>query len=412
MLVTFATVIAVGATGVPGAPADEMPPPIEATIQKFLVTRNSAVVTSPSAPRVTIDSFDVPLTDVFAATTAANLDKLETMRTKLSGLGERYTSVNTRATVLDVVRNGAVVTARVNELTSLAYEQIHGGEPPVTEYSIDHAIDIVRDGSVWRIASDVVPTDGILPVTMVAAGDPIPDDTPAPSPVYADDAVGILTLQYTSAADCGVTNGCDATDAVSVATKSPPDISFALRYPSDVLPSPDVLKVDTTGIPNVGSDRGTPPTGMNYTRLVNYAYQYWDNYNSSYRSWGVDCTNFISQALQAAGWPEDNGWYKSWQNWWYNSLNQTFTWAGAENWSYFATKRTTNYAYTNQLVPSDILQLDFGKDGNMNHSMIVTSKSGGVPYLTYHTTDTKDRSLTSIEASLSYNSNWYYAYRT
>jgi hypothetical protein len=59
----------------------------------------------------------------------------------------------------------------------------------------------------------------------------------------------------------------------------------------------------------------------------------------------------------------------------------------------------------------DVLQMDFDKDGSKDHTMIVSYRSSqGVPYLTYHSTNTYRRSVASIIAS--YPNSAYYAYRT
>lgn len=65
-----------------------------------------------------------------------------------------------------------------------------------------------------------------------------------------------------------------------------------------------------------------------------------------------------------------------------------------------------------KLVPSDMLQIDFGQNSNMNHSMVVTKRTSSMIYLTYHTSDEINRSLRSIIATYPGSSNWYYAYRT
>lgn len=57
-----------------------------------------------------------------------------------------------------------------------------------------------------------------------------------------------------------------------------------------------------------------------------------------------------------------------------------------------------------------MLQVDFDKDGSKDHTMIVTSRVNGVPYLTYHSTNTYNRSVASVLAS--YPNAAYYAYRT
>lgn len=75
---------------------------------------------------------------------------------------------------------------------------------------------------------------------------------------------------------------------------------------------------------------------------------------------------------------------------------------------------TTAYYLGNvyQQVPSDMMQMDFDRNGNMNHSMITTYKSSysGMVYFTYHTSDHLNRSMSSIYND--YRRAWYYAYRT
>lgn len=55
--------------------------------------------------------------------------------------------------------------------------------------------------------------------------------------------------------------------------------------------------------------------------------------------------------------------------------------------------------------------MDFDKDGSKDHAMMTTYRSSsGVPYLTYHDTDTHRRTLSSLTAS--YPNSAYYAYRS
>ena len=63
------------------------------------------------------------------------------------------------------------------------------------------------------------------------------------------------------------------------------------------------------------------------------------------------------------------------------------------------------------MLASDVLQLDFDRDGNISHSMIVTAVgSNGERYLTYHSNDHLNRPLTEILSA--YPVAWYYAHRT
>lgn len=158
--------------------------------------------------------------------------------------------------------------------------------------------------------------------------------------------------------------------------------------------------------------QGIPP-GMCYACMHDYAYAHWKNYHPGYRNFngkGGDCTNFASQVLRRGGWKDDLGWYRSNDNWWYNSQNQTFTWAGAQNWSRFAPKRTMRLDNVWKVGLADILQMDYTRDGVIDHTMIVTAVTSYDVYLTYHTTDTKNRSMKSIISA--YPGAWYCAYRT
>ena len=142
--------------------------------------------------------------------------------------------------------------------------------------------------------------------------------------------------------------------------------------------------------------------------MVTYAVKYWDNYNSAYRDFSAngghgDCTNFISQVLREGAWAFKTGLWTDDNNWWYNALNQTHSWAGAENWSHLDNIW--------QMVLADILQLDFNKDGIKDHSMVVTKKTSTEIYMTYHTTDTLNRPLSELQSQFA-NSAWWYSYRT
>jgi hypothetical protein len=150
----------------------------------------------------------------------------------------------------------------------------------------------------------------------------------------------------------------------------------------------------------------TQANSLNRAAIVEYAYKYWENYNSEYRRWDNDCTNFVSQAVREGGWTFVKGFYRSSKHWWYIKgflflHNQTWSWAGAQNWYEFISQRPRGDVadYTYEMEPGDILQMDITSDGHIDHSMIVTKKdSSGIIYLTYHSNDTKDKSVLDIAA--------------
>jgi hypothetical protein len=116
--------------------------------------------------------------------------------------------------------------------------------------------------------------------------------------------------------------------------------------------------------------------------------------------------------MAAGGWAMVSGWYQSYDAWWYNSLNQSYTWAGAHNWYFFATGSGRTYALGNvwYMDLADVLQMDFQGDYIIDHSMIVTFVGSSDLYLSYHTTNTLNRSLSSIIAQNP--TALYWAHRT
>lgn len=76
-------------------------------------------------------------------------------------------------------------------------------------------------------------------------------------------------------------------------------------------------------------DKSYNTKSYSYNAMATYLETYWDDYNDDYRDFtdsGGDCTNFASQALRAGGWEDVNGFYQNYNYWWYNFLNQTWSW--------------------------------------------------------------------------------------
>ena len=126
--------------------------------------------------------------------------------------------------------------------------------------------------------------------------------------------------------------------------------------------------------------------GFNPNTAANYATSYWNSYNSAYRTYGNDCTNFTSQALNWTGWQHAGGWYDDAHYWWY-STNPVVAWGGrseARSWInvhyfYFFARyanRATNAQYLTDFRVGDTLQVDFGSpDGTLDHNTIVTKNN-------------------------------------
>ncbi|MFF4578533.1 amidase domain-containing protein [Streptomyces sp. NPDC001389] len=291
----------------------------------------------------------------------AAIQSLRSRKARLAELGEVYSGADTKVTVDRAVVTGGKATVQVTEQTTLTYKKVHGDEPSTTDFKTRYELTLnSRKGGDWEL--DTIKSQESGPV---AVNEPVA----AKAAVVKDD-------------------GNQYPDGTPASTK----------YPATAKP-----KTLTGG-------------AYNYAAMAQYAEKYWSNYNPAYRKFsgnGGDCTNFISQALKAGGWKPVPGTSSDYRNWWYDGAKQADSWVGANEWAWFtlSNQRAANLANVYQLDVGDILQADFNRDGSKDHSMMVTYRSkAGMPYLTYHSTNTYRKSLASILAS--YPNAVYYAYRT
>jgi hypothetical protein len=63
-----------------------------------------------------------------------------------------------------------------------------------------------------------------------------------------------------------------------------------------------------------------------------------------------------------------------------------------------------------KLAYADVLQADWNRDNTIDHTMIVTATGRNERYLTYHTSSTHNRKLSSLLAARP--SAWWYVHRT
>jgi hypothetical protein len=141
---------------------------------------------------------------------------------------------------------------------------------------------------------------------------------------------------------------------------------------------------------------------------IEYAWNYWNNYNSAYRDYtnnGGDCTNFVSQALNWGGWQHVVGLYYDPHFWWYSPKyisswqnDESLTWVNVHYFWYFArySGRAEDAHYLSDFWLGDTMQVDFADptpDGWLDHNAIVTNKIGDNFFLTYHTPNTRDKSF-------------------
>lgn len=310
---------------------------------------------------------DVKMSASQSRSESSALTELRGRKTRLSKLGEKYSAGSTRVT-LDATRvTGRTAKADVTETTTLTYTKVKGTEPKTTGFQAHHELTFKADRQgTWQLTKVQDTDNGYIAVNQVAK-------------------------------------------QPTVAVKASP-------APADAGP-PEATR-SATAWPAPANAKNMTAKGYDYKAMVAYATKYWNNYNKDYPDFngagaGGDCTNFVSQSLKAGGWKHVPGDGTDFHKWFGNSEIQSDSFVGVNEFSWFALSsgRVTSLANVYQADIGDVLQMDFNKDGEKDHSMIVTYRSPqGVPYVTYHSTNTYNRSVASLVAS--YPNAAFYAYRT
>lgn len=341
----------------------------KATFQKLadavFTDRTQALVQGASKKQQTSRfSGDVRLSSTQSRDEDSALTQLRGRQSRIAKAGETYSAASTKVT-LDATRvTGRTAKADVTETTTLTYAKATGSEPKTTGFQAHHELTFKADQrGTWQLSTIKDTDDGGLAVNTLS------------KPAVKAPATG----------DDGNT-------------------------------TPDAPRAATTRNPVAVPKTLTGGT-YDYKAMATYAETYWSNYNTAYPNFnghadGGDCTNFVSQSLKAGGWKHVPGYVYDYTKWFGNADIQSDSFVGVNEWSWFAqnSKRTTPLANVYQAEVGDVIQVDFDRDGSKDHTMIVTYKSNGVPYVTYHSNNTYRRSLASLIAS--YPNAYYYAYRT
>ncbi|GHE77448.1 hypothetical protein GCM10014715_35830 [Streptomyces spiralis] len=303
----------------------------------------------------------VRLSGTQSRTEDSALSQLRGRKSRLAQLGEKYSSASTSVTLDATQVKGRKAKVAVTETTTLTYEKVRGDEPKTTGFQAHHELSFQADKhGNWQLTG-IRDTDDGVAVNQVASPTVATPDT-------GDDTPPVAPRASTSRS------------------------------------APAKAKNLTSGT-------------YDYKAMAAYAKKYWSSYNPAYPNFngqgaGGDCTNFVSQSLKAGGWKHVPGYTNDWHNWFGTADIQSDSFVGVNEFSWFAlsSKRVTSLPYVYQLDVGDVLQMDFNRDGSKDHSMIVTSRVSGVPYVSYHSTNTYNRSVASLIAS--YPNAYYYAYRT
>jgi hypothetical protein len=289
------------------------------------------------------------------------LAELNERRDALRQWGEAYTNHKTELTLKHADINMEKAELEVEEFTKLYYEKIRGDEPEYTAWVVNRKFIFEKGRNGWGLVSQKLLNDF------------------GPAPI--NEPTGTTKNEMLTALS---------------------------RVNSLQFDEKDV-KLRALDLENLhGMVDTVIQSTFNRQAAKEYAVQYWRNYNPAYRSFDKDCTNFISQAMRAGGWTDVTGWYRDPKHWWYNILNQTWSWVGVPYWYEFAlnhSKRTTLLSNPKSLWEGEVLQVDFTFDGTKDHTMIVTRRTSSEIYLTYHTTDTFERSFASLSTAYP-NARW------
>ncbi|MBB2944525.1 hypothetical protein FB565_004254 [Actinoplanes lutulentus] len=293
-------------------------------------------------------------------------------------------------------------------------------------HSADRAFVFVRSGTTWALADQrLVALGAVAPLTEpMGEFEPVldglmPEGEPAPEPGGEIDYNFGTTEPTTDepATEEPAESSSDGSDPIWDGEKVDGEFSESSGFTT--------AGYSTAAAKSSGMVlAGTIPKGLCYSCMVTYARKWAMGFNPGYRITKVkdkngkkveaDCTNFVSQVMQAGKWKEDSGWYQSNGNWWYTKANQTWTWGGANNFSKFVPKRTQNISSIWKAGPGDIIQADWTGDGTIDHTMVVTKTDQYDVYVTGHTNAIKDKPMSKItrDARARNSRVKFYAYRT
>lgn len=130
-----------------------------------------------------------------------------------------------------------------------------------------------------------------------------------------------------------------------------------------------------------------------------------------YMTRGVDCTNFLSQALfMKGGWPQRASypWTANYQWYFYGVSNDghSKSWTLVKEFGTFIVAsgrgieisfaRSDVWTRPTKFAAGDIMQADWTGDGIWDHSMMITKIDGSDVYITQHSDNLKDKRVSEI----------------
>lgn len=185
-----------------------------------------------------------------------------------------------------------------------------------------------------------------------------------------------------------------------------------VSWPAGLQEVPEITEI-TEGLWNDDARERVP---FHYNRLqaVQYAERWWNENNPAFKSFPVDCTNFVSQCLYAGDAPM-RGYPNKGKGWWMRNNNWSYSWTVAHSMRWYLQTSKTGLRATEVLRPDqlelgDVICYDFEGDGRFNHTTIVTAlDQNGMPLVNAHTVNSRMR-YWSYEDSTAYTDNIKYKF--
>lgn len=186
------------------------------------------------------------------------------------------------------------------------------------------------------------------------------------------------------------------------------------------------------------------PFSYSATEAVKYAQANYNSHVKTYPLFNGDCTNFVSQCMLAGGFHFRDQWYIYKKNnnpnysppdsqisdsWELGTINDSSPWISAVEFKNFWSSRLEYQDFKGTDIlndPSIVYDAGFGdgdvvqwcrttisgRIGNARHAMFITKKANGEYYLTYHSNNQVNKTLTSfISTSSEYENSWYRFYK-
>ncbi|MDQ0273768.1 amidase domain-containing protein [Cytobacillus purgationiresistens] len=155
-----------------------------------------------------------------------------------------------------------------------------------------------------------------------------------------------------------------------------------------------------------------------YDRLkaVQYAENWWNSHNPAFKSFEVNCTNYISQCLHAGG-GQMRGYPNRGKGWWMRDNNWSYSWSVAHSMRMYLSGstigiRAKEVSSPDDLLHGDVICYDFQGDGRYDHTTIVTGHDAdGMPLVNANTSNSRKR-YWAYEDSTAYTPNIKYKFFT